>query len=173
MKASELKAGDILFHEPAEDIGWLIVGVTGGKYSHVGQVLPDGRVAEMTVPVSRIITWEQWVAEYGPVYVGPLKQPLTDRQTARLQQWWLAHIGEVYDTLLLLGMAGITWWQRLCWKLGWYSIAKIQPLTLSGVCSTAVATACQYAGLPVDETSGMTPEDLTHQTFIGPIEAVE
>lgn len=176
MKVSELKPGDILFHEPDGPIGEAIVAVTGGRFSHVGQVVrKDNRlvVANFEAPKSRYRTLEEWWADYAPVFCGPLKTPLDFPAEHRLAHWWEAHIGDIYDYLLLLRLAGVTWWQTLCLKLGWKKLAKIQPWTITEVCSTAVADACTYAGLAVDETSGMTPADLEDQAIIGPVEKVE
>lgn len=176
MRLDDLKPGDVLFHEPDGPIGNAIVAVTGGRFSHVGQVVRvRGKimVANFEAPTSRYLTLDSWAAEYGPVLCGPLKRPLTLRQEIRLNEWWAAHMGQVYDYLLLFRLAGITWWQRLCLSLGWNRLAKIQPWTLSNVCSTAVATACKYAGLAVDETTGMTPADLEDQAILGPVVRVD
>ena len=180
MRSLDLKTGDILFHEPTNWIGEAIVKFTGGRFSHVGQVLitADGevKVAEMAFPKSHEESLDSWWTEYRPIYVGRLLKPLSQLEANRLIAWWAGHLGDLYDIPLLLRLGYISLWQRVCWSSRWAwvrRLAKIQPATLGYVCSTAVATACKYAGIAVDETSGMTPADLANQEFLAPIEPLE
>lgn len=176
MKSFMLEPGDVLFHKPTNALGQAICAFTGGEFSHVGQVLPDGRIAEMTFPKSRIVTLKEWWDENRPIYVCTLKVALTPKESARVAEWWKGHMGDLYDVPLLLRLASISLWQQFCWSSNWAwlrRMAKIQPATLGYVCSTAVATAFRYAGVPVDETSGMTPEDLEHQPIFNPVTQME
>lgn len=178
MKIDQLKSGDCLLVTASEWIGQAISEVEGSPWVHAAMVVedPDGTgrwVYEMVWPQLKRTAINDWV-NANKCSVVPLVTPLDPPRKTQLWQWWYHRLGLWYDIPELFELAPLTWWHRLCIFFHIKGpLSRLQAIAGDGVCSVNVAWAWQRIGLPVTETTCMTPSDIPGQPFLGPSSHVE
>lgn len=185
ISAEWLRPGDVLYLHGHSWVSIPIEIATQSPWCHAAMVIEvlgmdELQVAEMTWPVARITPLRKWLKTEGQVWASRLQEPLSAFGVPEIEEFWLDKVGKGYDLPLLLGELPVVMWQRLAlgmakWPLmGWMqNVARIQPPTMGyGVCSVCCAWAWKQAGLPVNETTGMTPADLVEQSFVRPLEQI-
>jgi hypothetical protein len=177
VKLNQLEAGDCLLVAATEWIGQAISDCEGSPWVHaamIGEDPADGGlwVYEMTWPQLKRTPLGQWVSG-NACWVAALRSELDCTKRSSLWSWWNCRLGRWYDVPELLELAPVTLWCRICAFFGIKGpIIRLQPIAGDGVCSANVAWAWQSIGLPVTDTSGMTPADIPNQPFVGPVEQV-
>ncbi|MCX7429349.1 MAG: hypothetical protein NTW96_27465 [Planctomycetia bacterium] len=169
-----LKTGDILLMSGDGVIGTGIQVFTGDEWTHAALVV-DGEVWEQTWPKIKHTPIALYLRREAPVAVLPCQQLLGSQEETHLENWWLTRLGNPYDWALLLAEAPASVWQRISRDWSWlpFSWRRIQPIAgENGVCSVCVAWSLQSIGIPMDETTGMTPGDLIRQQGFGPLSKV-
>lgn len=179
MPWTDLKAGDAILLHGTEIIGGMIQDCTWSPWSHVAMVVKDPAtgtlwVAEMTWPKLRMTPIREWLASESSIYALQIKSRVTDEQSKSLWNFWASRVGLAYDVGLLLALAPELVWQRFATKCHLPLWMRRIPLAkLNGVCSVNVAMAYAAAGWPCPwPISTVTPEDVEHMPWLGPVEQV-
>lgn len=175
---SNLKTGDILLLSSETLVGKIIREATDSTWTH-SAILIDGEVWEQDWPCIRHTPVAKWLrADRKCLGIGVLPitwSPITPKVETDLETWWTAREGMKYGWPLLIAELPVTLWQRLSHDWSWlpFSWRHIQPPGgKRGVCSVCIAWSLQAAGITMDESSGMTPYDLTQQMGFAPVARV-